>query len=112
MSTDAPTAFPLTWPHGRPRFHGVRHRAAFRVRKSVPGYTFTRAESLTVAEALARLLAELERLGVARLVISTNVPVRNDGLPYSTAREPQDPGVAVYFTRSRKPYVLACDRWD
>lgn len=44
-------------------------------------------------------------------VISTNLALRNDGLPYANQRQPGDPGVAVYFQRRGKSLVFACDRW-
>jgi len=83
------------------------------MRRRVDGVAYAKTESLTVSQALSRLTAEIHRLeGVSRLVISTNIEVRRDGLPYSGQADPKDPGVAVYFTRSKKPYCLACDRWD
>jgi DnaJ-domain-containing protein 1 len=33
-------------------------------------------------------------------------------LPYSGKKQPDDPGVAVYFRLGKKDRVLACDRWD
>lgn len=45
-------------------------------------------------------------------VISTNLEVRGDGLPYSRQRPITDHGVAVYFTRKGHQMVFACDRWD
>lgn len=49
--------------------------------------------------------------GDYNVVISTNVELRRDGIPYSNAKRPTDPGVAVYFKLKNKPHVLACDRW-
>ena len=46
-----------------------------------------------------------------RPVISTNVELRQDGLPYSGRRAPEDPGAAVYFELAGRPHVIACDRW-
>jgi hypothetical protein len=59
-------------------------------------------------------LAELGRLGVrpGDFIVSTNLQTRLDGLPYSTAKEPADPGVAVYFRLKGADRVLACDSWD
>jgi hypothetical protein len=55
-------------------------------------------------------------MGAARsdVVLSTNIVLRNDGLPYT--RQPQhavgDPGAAVYWsTSSFKDRVIACDKW-
>lgn len=45
------------------------------------------------------------------VVISTNVEVRLDGLPYSNRRRPEDPGAAVYFRWRKQDHVLACDLW-
>lgn len=44
-------------------------------------------------------------------VISANLSLRNDGLPYANQRQPADPGVALYFQRRGKAMVFACDRW-
>jgi hypothetical protein len=52
-------------------------------------------------------------MGVAQrdLVISTNLALRRDGLPYAGQPQPVDTGVAVYFRVKGEPRVLACDRW-
>jgi hypothetical protein len=65
-----------------------------------------------MAGVLYALTGELRRLGAKQVVISTNVPVRRDGLPYTGQRQPIDPGVAVYFTRNGRQLCFACDRWD
>lgn len=54
---------------------------------------------------------EVRAIGGQSLVISTNVELRQDGLPYSNRRSPDDQGAAVYFTLKKKPCVLACDKW-
>lgn len=66
----------------------------------------------TFAEARDELLRELELLGASQVILSTNIPLRQDGLPYGRFRQPEDPGVAVYFQLRGKPMVLACDAWD
>jgi hypothetical protein len=112
-----PTAYPLCWPRGVPRHKGVRLTAAFskQVSQHTPnapdGVASYRSEPLSIADGVARIQRELNRFGAVRLVISTNVAVRRDGLPYSTSREPADPGVAVYFHLRTRPYCLPCDRW-
>lgn len=45
------------------------------------------------------------------MILSTNIPLRNDGLPYARYKTPDDPGVAVYFTINGQSQVFACDRW-
>ena len=113
--------YPLAWPTGWKRTRAYdRRRADFSTQKKTPmtqnGQVSVRVErrSLTVSDALRRLLGELHRLGVSDgdAIISTNVPVRLDGLPYSGSREPDDPGVAVYFRLKRQDRVLACDTWN
>jgi len=57
------------------------------------------------------LVAELVRLGASRVVLSTDIPVRQDGLPYARGPQPNDPGAAVYFQWLGNPHVLACDTY-
>lgn len=66
---------------------------------------------LTLAGARQRLMDELDRMGARYSVLSTNLDLRLDGLPRSGQRQPDDPGVAVYFQLDGKPIVLACDRY-
>lgn len=92
------TRYPLTWPATWPRTPvAKRQQARFEV-------------SLRVA--FDQLFEELRRLRAEAVIISSNVPLRKDGLPYANYRAPEDPGVAVYFKLKGKPHVLACDRWD
>lgn len=89
-------AFPLHWPDGWPR-------------------TKTPARSrFDVSFAAARdgLLEQIARMGGRYVVLSTNIELRRDGLPYANQQTPDDPGVAVYFERKGKQMVFACDRWD
>lgn len=98
----AVSRFPLSWPQGWTRTPlRNRRRAAFR----------TGRRELSVYDALRRLSGELSRLGAVDEQLSTNVPVRLDGLPRSGQPEPSDPGAAVYFLLKGQPTVLACDRW-
>lgn len=63
--------------------------------------------------ACTEIYRQLKLLGVGdyNVVISTNVPLRRDGLPYSGQKQPLDPGAAVYFRLGSRPCVLACDKW-
>ena len=47
-------------------------------------------------------------------IISSNVPLRNDGYPRSDYQKRiiSDKGVAVYFKYKDNQVVLACDKWD
>jgi hypothetical protein len=102
--------YPLDWPmewKRTPSFQ--RRRAAFSKRVS-GGYGNTR---LSVGDGLARLTGELRRLSARDVVISSNLRIRADGLPYADqGKMLADPGVAVYFKLKGAPRVLACDRWD
>lgn len=89
-------AYPLHWPAGWPR--------AKRPERS----RFDTNDDLARKE----LVAELERLGARYIVLSTNVPLRQDGWPYAGRKAPEDKGVAVYFQRDGKQMTFACDRWD
>lgn len=51
-------------------------------------------------------------MGGRNVVVSTNKPVRKDGGVYANAREPEDPGVAVYFERDGDRVCFACDQYD
>lgn len=63
--------------------------------------------------ATEEIFRNLRLIGVGdfNVVVSTNVELRNDGLPYSNRRAPQDPGAAVFFKLKNKPCSLACDKW-
>lgn len=113
-------AYPLSWPPGKPRTPaGKRERAKFgrsqeesRTDWQGKPYKITRKASLTIEQAQRRLSDELARLGAKSVVISSDLRLRLDGLPYSQQREPADPGVAVYFQLLGKPHCLSCDAWD
>lgn len=95
--TELPTeAYPLQWPVGRPRTKWPE-RSNFEV---------------TLGKAIKDVQEEVRRLGGQGLVISSNLPLRRDGIPYANASQPQDRGVAVYFKYKRKPMCFACDRWQ
>lgn len=91
-------AFPLQWPEGWPRTVPSRRRAS-RFGKNL-GFSQIR-----------KLQNELQLLGARNVVISSNVPLRQDGLPYAseTNRRYDDPGVAVYFTLKGKALSMARD---
>lgn len=108
-----PTAYPLAWPAGRPRTPAAdRKRAPFNRKSQKPGQSWVSTDSLTVADALKRLDAELGRLGAIYPLLSSNLETRLDGRPRSDKGQPSDPGVCAYFTLNGKPFALACDRYD
>ena len=90
-------AYPLYWPDGWKRTERWRRGAS----RFKTGFAVARDA----------LINEIKRLGGKQIVLSTNIPLRNDGLPYASAKEPDDSGVAVYFTYKQKPMCFACDRF-
>ena len=106
-----PQSFPLTWPQTEIRtpYHR-RERARWGTQgRSHGGYG---RRPLTIAEAIDRLMLEIERLGATQSTISSDIPLRNDGRPRGSARDPDDPGVFVYLTVGKLPYCLPSDSWD
>lgn len=111
-------AYPLSWPEGWKRARS-RERARFAKSKEArydnngqPMYTGK--SRLSVADGVKRILGELSRMGIGDddIIISTNVPLRLDGLPRSD-QEPSDPGVAVYWQkRAQAMRCMAIDQYD
>lgn len=91
-------AFPLQWPA--------------HVKRTLPQHRSNGSFMVTPGKAMDELVKEVRLSGGTGLVISSNVPVRRDGLPYSNAREPDDPGVAAYFTRKGQQVCIPCDSYD
>ncbi len=104
-------AYPLTWPVGRPRSR-TRRQALFHRRVASPGSSYLRKADVTLYQGITMVRDGLKRMRATDVVISTNVMTRLDGLPYSGAKEPKDPAVAVYFRLAGSVHCLACDRWD
>lgn len=96
MTAQVIEAYPLSWPIGWPRTP-VRQKGQF-------GFTFARARD--------ELFKEIDRLGGRDVILSTNINLRRDGLPYANTREPSDPGVAVYFKFKDLNRVFACDKYS
>jgi len=65
---------------------------------------------VTPYEAAKDLHRELARLRAINAVITSQLPTRHDGLPYSDGT-PSDPGIAVWFTLGGLERVFACDAW-
>lgn len=109
------TAYPLTWPAGWRRTDAAfREEGRFGKRERRGSSSYASLVNLTVADAMRRVLAELEAMGIRRddLVISTNLPTRLDGMPRSDAANPPDPGVSVWWqTRKGVRQVMAIDRY-
>ena len=90
-------AFPLQWPAGLQRTRSPS-RSAF--------------GEFNIGSQSAFVRDQVRLMGGSLPVVSTNLELRNDGLPYANQRQPADRGVAVYFQRRGKSMVFACDQWD
>lgn len=116
-------AYPLDWPVGWKRT-SLRSRAKFKGRQGgyeVVGYTngqpdkrWRGAEGVTISQGVQRVLDELSRFGVQshHVTISTNLGLRNDGLPRSGQPAPRDPGAAVYWKVGKQQRCMAIDQYD
>jgi hypothetical protein len=91
-------SYPLQWPVGRERTP-IHQRRWGNLNKMPSG---------RIRQLLAR---ELRLMDVGSWVISSNVAVRQDGLPYANQRAPEDPGVVLYFTRKSVDIAISCDAW-
>lgn len=67
----------------------------------------------TMERAQQFLHEEIKRLGARDLVVSSNIPVRKDGLFYTDwmNRRIDDPGVAIYFKYKGKDVAMCCDQY-
>lgn len=98
MSTITP--HPLCWPAGWPRT-----AAADRL-------PYLKGTAQKWDRLLERLNHEMRLLHHTRhFTLSTDRPLRQDGLPYAQASINEDPGAAIYFTRREKQLVIAQDRY-
>lgn len=88
-------AFPLHWPQGWPR--AIRRQ----------GSQF----QSSLGSSRDHLMNELRLMGAKYIVLSSNMELRRDGLPYANQKQPADPGVAIYFQWRGKQMTFACDRW-
>lgn len=95
MSTEA---YPLQWPQSRPRtpWHKLKgdpfHMPAGKIRYE--------------------LAKELKLMKSDGFVVSSNLMLRNDGVPYVGQKAPEDPGVALYFNRKGQEICISCDQYQ
>jgi hypothetical protein len=59
------------------------------------------------------MLNTLKNLKAENILVTSNVPLKQDGEPFLTYADAilEDPGVAVYFYIDNRPYAIACDLW-
>lgn len=108
-------AYPLTWPQGWPRTPEGKRGADNRFGSMAVqhGNTWRSRGRITPDVARKSLRQELGRLGARNVVISTNIPVRQDGEMHAgmADRKVADPGIAVYFSLKGKQMVMAQDAY-
>lgn len=97
--------YPLQWPEGFKRTKPID-----RARSRFGGTNVGNRGQVSPYEAAKDVIAELTRLGASNHVITSQLPTRHDGLPYSDGRS-DDPGIAVWFVHKGQERVFACDRW-
>jgi hypothetical protein len=105
-------AFPLAWPEGWPRTpEGEKKdgRYSFK-RQQDTGRGYRMGQPWSFAAARDALLEELWKHNPSSVVLSSNFQPGKNG-PMEGRRRPEDEGIAVYFQRKGKPYVMACDRY-
>ena len=91
----------LDWPDGF-------ERTPESERESYPhGFRVTRTQ------AFETILDELRKMDARNVQVQTDAPhtVENPHRPYAD-RDPEDPGVVVYFERDGQQFAVPCDRWD
>lgn len=84
-------AFPANWARAQRRENGP-----FRV---------------SFASARNDVQSEVGRMQASNLRIDVDIPLRRDGLPYADFKQPEDPGVVVYWTKGGVQFAIACDRY-
>jgi hypothetical protein len=89
--------YPLTWPVG--------------YRRSDQRISSPFKQSMEKAQKFLR--KEIDRLGAGKLVVSSNIPIRKDGMFYADwmSKKIDDPGVAIYFQYKGKAVSMCCDQY-
>ena len=98
-------AFPLEWPEGWPRTTHYNRKWSLPGGRGVSNWNNT----------VGRLMREVKRMGANHVVLSTDMPLRQDGLPYARTaggERIQDPGCAVYFQWEGRSLVMAQDTYE
>lgn len=93
--------YPLMWPENEPRTPPDKKRTHS-------------AFTVTPDRALRMLYEELKRFKARDVILSTNIPVRQDGGLYADAmrRRIDDPAVALYFAIGTRSISVCCDLYE
>src|SRR5690349_5499657 len=91
-------SFPLYWPTG--------YKRTLQKKRSKFHTTMDKAQHF--------LRDEIRRLGGKELIVSTNIPLRKDGMMYSDwmNRKIDDHGVAIYFKYKKMDVAMCCDQYE
>ncbi|MGN6478311.1 MAG: hypothetical protein ACTHKV_13885, partial [Flavipsychrobacter sp.] len=92
-------AYPLHWPMAYTR---------------TPAYKRKNSQfKNTLGAARDFLKSEVRKLGATNLIISTNIPTKQNGDLYAdySRYKLDDPGVAIYFNYNGKEVALCCDQY-
>ncbi len=95
--------YPLQWPLSFPRQKNP-------VRSRFGNIPFGKARDTIFKE--IRLMIGKYSNDLRSIILSTNIPLKNDGFPYANYKQPEDKGVAVYFKYKKKDIVICCDTWN
>jgi hypothetical protein len=98
-------AYPLYWPPGRQRTSTSSREPA----RFDSSFARARDEVIRQVEMLCGKYSWQRK--EANIIISTNLQLRRDGIPLAGQPQPDDVGVAVYFTYKKQQVCFACDRW-
>jgi hypothetical protein len=93
--------YPLQWPAGYPATRWPK-------KSKFGNQSFAKCRD----EIFRQLKMMLNYNEMSTVVLSTNIPLKLDGLPYAGYRQPENKGVAVYFLYGKESVVLCCDQWD
>lgn len=113
---NAPTeSYPLRWPDGWPKTAAADRQRGHQFKTAASGGSYGK-NLVTFARARRLLIEEMERIGADRVVISSGVDVRVDGVPRNGINadsfKMREPGVAIYFMLKGRAMVMAQDAFD
>lgn len=96
-------SYPLQWPEGWAR-------AATQERSRFGKFS----KPVSIGAATDFVISELGRMGIPswNIIISSDLRLRNDGLPYSNQRNPEDVGVSIWWRIDNARKVIALDKYD
>jgi hypothetical protein len=105
-------AYPLAWPEGWPRTPwDDRKNGHVAFKRQVDNGRYREGKPWSFAAARDALVEEIWRQGAKTCVVSSNFQSGKNFLPIEGRKRPQEEGVAIYFQRSGKQIVMACDRY-